>query len=525
MRTVGELELGFSDAQNYAERQNKEMFNNIFVRNTFLDDLIKPNCYFLIGEKGTGKTAYATYLSNNNYQDNSATVTYLSATDYEKFHTLKQQKNLDLTGYVGIWKVILLLLISKSITDNDKVVTAFTKSGIDNILAAIDDYYMNAFSPEIINVLKVIDESEIVAKLIFQHSEFGGTSGKKVEFSETRFQHNLYYIEQKFSNALKKIKLRKNVTLLIDGIDVRPTGIPYSDYIQCIRGLANAAWSLNTSLFQDLRDSKGLLKIVLLLRPDIYASLNLQNASAKLFDNSVFLDWRTTYTDYKTSPLYRVALNLLSYNQDVKVSGDIWEKYFDWKISTTSRDRRFDTAFMAFLKISLSRPRDILVILKLLQKKMCKDGLGTNKTFSHDCFDSDEFQNNYSEYFFSSLKDQLSFYYSSDEFEHFLKLFDYFESAKFSYSEYVANYEKFLAYVSDNTEIIPKFMGNPKELLQFLYDCNIITAVERKSNGQYFHFSYREKASYNIRPKVPIGEQITYRFHYGMYKKAQFGRY
>ena len=249
MYTIEELELGFSDAQNYAQRQNKAMFNEIFVRNTFLDDLIKPNCYFLIGEKGTGKTAYATYLSNNNYKENSATVTFLSATDYEKFYTLKQQKNLDLTGYVGIWKVILLLLISKSITDNDKVVTAFTKSGIDEILAAIDDYYMNAFSPEIINVMKFIDDREILAKLIFQHIELCGKAGQKIEFSETRFQHNLYYIEKKFSDSISKIKLRKNVTLLIDGIDVRPDTIPYSEYIQCIRGLANAAWLLNTSLF------------------------------------------------------------------------------------------------------------------------------------------------------------------------------------------------------------------------------------------------------------------------------------
>ena len=153
MKTIKELELGFSDAQNYAQRQNKTMFNEVFVRNTFLDDLVKQSSFFLVGEKGTGKTAYATYLCNNNYKDVSATISFLSATDYEKFYTLKQQKNLDLTGYEGIWKVILLLLISKSITENDKVLPAFSKSGINNILAAIDDYYMNAFSPEITNAM------------------------------------------------------------------------------------------------------------------------------------------------------------------------------------------------------------------------------------------------------------------------------------------------------------------------------------------------------------------------------------
>ena len=110
MKRIADLKLGFSDAQNYTQRQNKNMFNEIFVRNVFLDDLIEQNRYFLIGEKGTGKTAYATYLSNNDYKENRATISFLSATDYEKFYVLKQKKNLDLSGYVDIWKVILLLL-------------------------------------------------------------------------------------------------------------------------------------------------------------------------------------------------------------------------------------------------------------------------------------------------------------------------------------------------------------------------------------------------------------------------------
>ena len=59
MKKIADLKLGFSDAQNYTQRQNKTMFNEIFVRNVFLDELIEQSRYFLIGEKGTGKTAYA----------------------------------------------------------------------------------------------------------------------------------------------------------------------------------------------------------------------------------------------------------------------------------------------------------------------------------------------------------------------------------------------------------------------------------------------------------------------------------
>ena len=290
MKKISELNLGFSDAQNYARRDNKKMFNDIFVKNYFLEKLINPNIYFLIGEKGTGKTAYSVYLKNNNYRENKTVLSYISATDYDKFYNIKKQKNLELTDFVGIWKVILLLLLSKNITDDDKVVSIFNKSNLDNLVKAIDEYYLNAFTPEIITALRIVDETELAAKLICKYSEISGKNGTTLEFTETRFQMNLFYIEKQFSDAIRNLKLNKNVNLFIDGIDIRPNVIPYDDYIQCIRGLADACWALNTELFQNVKDSKGHLKIVLLLRPDIYSALNLQNATNKLRDNAVFLD-------------------------------------------------------------------------------------------------------------------------------------------------------------------------------------------------------------------------------------------
>lgn len=97
MKKINELNLGFSDAQNYSQRNNKTAFNYFFVKNHYLDELLNPSIYFLIGEKGTGKTAYATYLSNNNYKNTKAITSFISATDYEKFYIIKKQNHLDLT--------------------------------------------------------------------------------------------------------------------------------------------------------------------------------------------------------------------------------------------------------------------------------------------------------------------------------------------------------------------------------------------------------------------------------------------
>jgi len=525
MKKVVELNLGFSDAQNYSRRDNKKMFNDIFVKNHFLEKLISPNTYFLIGEKGTGKTAYSVYLKNNNYKENKTILTYISATDYDKFYSLKKQKHLELTDFVEIWKVIIMLLLSKSITDDDKVVSVFNKNSLECLVNAIDEYYMNAFTPEIITALKILDETELAAKLICKYAEVAGKEGTKVEFSETRFQMNLFYIKKQFSDALKRIKLNKNVNLFIDGIDIRPMSIPYEDYIQCIRGLAEACWSLNTELFQNVKDSKGHMKIVLLLRPDIYSTLNLQNATNKLRDNAVFLDWRTTYKEYKTSSLFKVSERILEYQQDQEEVG-IWEKYLPWKFETTNQGREYDTAFMEFLRISLSRPRDIVVILQILKDFMERDGYNDAIEFSKRIYESDDFQNAYSEYFMSSLRDQLSFYYSVEDFNHFVKFFDYFTDSNFTYETYEKIYERFTEYILGNAEEIPEFVDDPKKFLQLLYDSNVIAAIENYGQPNvYYHFSYREKSISNIEPKVPIDDNVTYKFHYGLYKRAKFGRF
>jgi hypothetical protein len=51
MKKISELDLGFTDAENYKRRENKNLFNQIFIRNKFLDQLCDPAINFIVGEK------------------------------------------------------------------------------------------------------------------------------------------------------------------------------------------------------------------------------------------------------------------------------------------------------------------------------------------------------------------------------------------------------------------------------------------------------------------------------------------
>ena len=150
MQPIPKLNFGYNDAENYRRRAEKELFNALFVKTSHLDHLCDANRYFLVGDKGTGKTAYAVYLVNNFYSNTFGYLSYIRETDYQKFVTLKQGKHLVLSDYADIWSVIILLLLSQRIKEKEKsshILGNVTK--FRNINRAVDEYYSKAFSPEI----------------------------------------------------------------------------------------------------------------------------------------------------------------------------------------------------------------------------------------------------------------------------------------------------------------------------------------------------------------------------------------
>ncbi len=527
MKLISTLNLGFGDAENYRSKSNKELFNSIFVRNIFLEHLLKPSTYFLIGEKGTGKTAYSVFLTNNNYKETISQLKFLRETDYQKFVTLKKEKHLQLSDYSSIWKVILLLLLSKSIKSEELDHYPFSKKAkLDALMRAVDEYYANAFSPEIISVLHLIENSKLTAELISKYLKLGGEQSVNMDFQESRFQVNLLYIQNQFEKALSQIKIKSNHLIFIDGIDVRPGLIPFKDYLDCVKGLADAVWSLNHDFLSNIKDSKGRLRVVLLVRPDIFNSLGLQNAANKVRDNSVYLDWRTTYPSYRSSQIFELSDRLLSANQGIELPlGEAWDYYFPWKSPATNYAREYDPSFYKFLRLSYSRPRDLVTLLSIMQEEYIEKKC-TEPTFPEKLFDSYDFQNKYSEYLLGGIRDQLSFYYHQEDYDLFLKFFSFLKgSAEFTYDQYVCIYNEFQNFILEKHiakhNEIPEFVESAESFLQFLYDTNIICYIEELEREPFFRWCYRERSPSNISPKVRLSS--SYRIHYGLLKALNLG--
>jgi len=524
MKLIKDLELGYADAENYKRRENKELLNRVFIRDTHLDELCQPNISFLIGEKGTGKTAYSIFLSNNNYKNTSASIRYVRETEYQKFISLKREKHLTLSDFSSIWKVILYLLMAKQVQDKEGVISKlFNYTKFAALNAAIDEYYLSAFSPEIIQALSFVQESKLAAELLHKHAALKSEDKNSITFSESRFQVNLFYIQKQFEEAFAQIRLAQNHVLFIDGIDIRPTSIPYEEYLDCIKGLANAVWEMNNDFLPTIKGGQGRMRVVLLIRPDIFESIGLQNQNTKIRDNSVFLDWRTEYNAHRNSQLFEVVDHMLGIQQSPPTDkGVAWDYYFPWDSPNVYEQYSTPTSFINFLRWSYYRPRDIVTMLALLKSNTGGDQAKAN--FSLSDFENPHFQREYSSYLLGEVKDHLSFYYGADHYEIFLKFFEYLAGKdSFNYELYIAAFNKLQEHIKSIAVECPRFMATPNDFLQFLFDLNVICYIEQtEDNKPFIHWCFRDRSYANISPKVKTG--VEYQVFYGLAKALNVGK-
>jgi hypothetical protein len=521
MKQIKDLYFGFNDAENYKRPENKALFDKYFFRTPEYHDIFKPSTSFIIGEKGTGKTAYATYIVNNEVFNTNGFLNFIRETDYQKFIKLKTDNHLQLSDYQNVWKVLIYLLLADRIRNKETENSIFKSSAnFDALQKAIDEYYINAFSPEIINALNFVEKTKTSAELVSKYFKALGEHVKEGSFTHSKFQTNLLYIQNHFEKAIGSLKLKHNYILFIDGIDIRPDNIPYGEYLECIKGLANAAWSLNNDFFPSTK-SDGRLKVVLLIRPDIFSNLGMQNQNNKLKDNSVLLDWKTNYTDFEDSKIYSLADRMLMAQQDNYHSlGKCWASYFPYEPFVAGKR---ESSFIQFLRFSFYRPRDIVTLLDLLKEVHTRNPNADPNHFTEKDFNNSELQTRYSDYLMGEIKDYLAFYYAEKDYELFRKFFDFLEGKKeFDYVFFSNAFENFEEYLTKNNIAKPKFFESSDTFLQFLYDLNIICYIENAGKDKYIRWCFRERNYSNISPKVKA--DCVYQTHYGLIKNLNLGK-
>lgn len=498
-KLIGSLKEPFNDAVNYKSKSDKEFFAKIFLRTDELTQCLSPSTYYLIGEKGAGKTAYAVYLENNSVNDVRCKLTTMTETQYKRFILMKKQGKLAYSDYANIWRSMLLLITSQMIIERSKKMHHVFTGKFSRLEKAISKWNEKALNPEIESAFEVLNSDTLSAKLKYEtFGEAGGEQKFQLTEKSSVIRHHLLETETLLKEAISELKLSNNHVLFIDGIDFRPEGVPYPDYIECIKGLSEAAWQLNTEFFNAIKDSKGRIKVMLLIRPDVFVKLNLYNSNSRLQDNCVFLNWASTESEFKTSKLLEASGRYFSSQQTLLIDPiTAWNQYFGGEVEGA-------TQFKKLLRTTFQKPRDILTFIKILRRIQLHDK--NDLSFFERKYLSDvRVTREYADYLLGEVKNYATFYMTQTDFTIYLKFFQYLNGKRsFTMSEFNLAFENFKSWVSGEQVIATEYYRDSESLLQFFYEVNVIGCSESivGGKGDFYHWAYKERTLNNISPKV-----------------------
>ncbi|WP_333691555.1 P-loop ATPase, Sll1717 family [Pseudomonas syringae] len=502
---ISDLKEPMNDAYNYKGKHHKEFFTKIFLPTEELKKCLEPDVYFIIGEKGSGKTAYAVYLENNPDKSHVSKLTSMTETQYKRFITLKKENKLNYSDYANVWRSMLLFVTSQMIIEKSKKALHTLTGKFKQLDTQIAKWTKNALNPEIETAFDALSEMVFSGEAGATGIKLSG-SNKNAETEKSQIlKHHLLNLEQSFKEALQDLSLSKSHTIFIDGIDYRPEQIGYREYLECIKGLGEAVWQLNTDFFSGIKDSKGRIKICLLVRPDVLNSLNLYNSNSRIQDNSVLLNWSTTEKDLKSADLYNLCDKFLGGQQVPKAEAGLsWEHYF----ANPSEPNR---TFKYLLKTTFQKPRDFLTFIKICRSIEMKSGKGSNLSFSPQTINTPNFSKQFSDYLLGEVRNYSAFYMTPADFSKYIKFFQFLDGkGKLTTPLFVEAFNAYKRWADGEEFDAPKYQKDAETLLQLFFDMNVIGYQETTSTGNetFYHWAFKERTLNNIAPAVKFGADL-----------------
>lgn len=520
-----DIDIPYDEAENYFKPAHKMTLNKLFYKDANYEKLLLDTTYYLIGEKGSGKTTYCAYFCNNTISEIKTKHKIRSkryvigVDDYNKIIQMKKDGKLNYTHYITLWKAILLTKLLASLEDDE--VAFFGGRAYEKIRDILESYHFTKITMDSFSPVSFMDNEKFAlsygVKATSEHGELGtnggGEYGSQVSTEKYVYEDNWTKFINDVADAVYKLKLVNTHYLFIDGIDTRPADIPYEEYRECIYPLVRAVYDLNNDILARMKDrGRGRLQIILLTRLDIFLQAGLGNAGSKISDNSAFLNWAMpNEKNYRTSELYALVNKMLADgNKDDELTA--WDKYFNFKIN---RGKEAYEAFTYFLRLTTSRPRDFVKLMKIAKERCGREGL-SNPT--KGVIESNEFQQAFSIYFVDSIRTGLGFYYSEYEIDVLRAFLESLKMLRFTYGEFVKTWDTYV-----ERDALEKSFGDTFKLLKLLFDFNIIGYFEE---GAYYRWRYREVSitsyDYSLR-KTAINENSKFKFHWAVEK--EFGLY
>jgi len=353
-----------------AERDDN--LSHYFFDNGILASVIaSPSSFLVLGRKGAGKTAVFKHLTQNpaKYIAREDILVPLSLEDYNwRVHKLLESREAaESLAFKQSWRFVLLVEAVRALAKRLEETSKSIPKPISGAVKLLEKLFAHPL-PGIVQIIgrKLLSLSKLKLPSGGLDLEDGGldsveVSAGEVEFSEVEgdgslqsaLSQNIGRIISFLERALDDSKLQGKAFICFDRVDEAWDSVSVGLSKKVIAGLVGAADAITQKF-------KGLIRPIVFLREDIFATLPLNDSNKLREDCGSLLKWEKEGLE----KLLLKRINYFANNNDLAAISSI-NDLFDKK-----EMRQRLPPFGYLLRRSMMRPRDLISFLHRIIESM-----------------------------------------------------------------------------------------------------------------------------------------------------------
>lgn len=276
--------------------------SDYFIDNQYKESLVNKFIYFVIGRKGTGKSALYNWLHRNQVA-NGNMVSNLSFNDFpfEKLLQLSDDDFAKPNQYQSIWRNIIYSEFAKLLVMDES-------NPLDEDLKELNKYTKLYFGDDLTDLHKQVTRNATKSSAGIGYDKFNFSQESSREIILSDGFNNLTKINNRLRQVIESYLKRHNTKQYIiqfDQLDDNYTNyVNNSNYTQCIISLFKSIYDTN----QRFRSYGIPAKAVAYLRSDIFNTFNKHDAESARWDQYVLkLNWAIiNKDDWKDAALLKL---------------------------------------------------------------------------------------------------------------------------------------------------------------------------------------------------------------------------